>query len=157
MEQTKNSIQFCKKLIQEALNSENVELFLKNKVEELSNLEDQAIPDMVFSVLEAHESLCAVKKMGPKEAFGHNPAVFYGLALNGECGELSGSLIKVIRLHGTRDQEIAAVRAEIADILIYAILLAWTNDIDPNKIVSEKSKIVIERAISGYYGGALHE
>ena len=116
----------------------------------------QIVPDrMVEHVLEAHRSLCEYKNMEEKEAFGHDPAIFYSLALTGECGELQNALIHVIRRGGTKEEKQAAIKSEIADILIYAILLAYTNDIDPTQAVKDKSEIVVQRALNGYYGGPL--
>lgn len=112
---------------------------------------------MVDSVLTSHQSLCKIKEMGEKDAFGHDPAIFYSLALSGEVGELSNKLVKVIRKWGSFEEKKEAIESEIADVFIYAILLAFTSDIDPHLAVSQKCYIVEQRAREGYYGGALSE
>lgn len=42
--------------------------------------------DIIKLVIDTHKKFCEIKKMGEKAAFGHDPAIFYGLALSGECG-----------------------------------------------------------------------
>lgn len=118
-------------------------------------LHDNSYQDIFSSVLDSHKAMCKIKNMGKMEAFGHNPSIFYGLALSGECGELANKLVKVIRVNGTREQEREAIGSELQDVAFYMVLLAYTMEINIVKLVNEKAKIVIERAKSGYYGGAL--
>lgn len=107
------------------------------------------------SVMESHSILCEIKGMGVNDAFGNDPAIFYGLALAGECGELANNLIKAMRVGGTKEAKYQAICSEIADVYIYTILLAQTNEIDLEQTVRDKVKIIIERARSGYYGGRI--
>jgi len=126
----------------------------KSKILEIANqleLRD-SIQD---SVMESHSILCDIKGMGVNDAFGNDPAIFYGLALAGECGELANNLIKAMRAGGSREDKHRAICSEIADVYIYTILLAQTNDIDLESMVREKVRIIIDRARSGYYGGKI--
>jgi NTP pyrophosphatase (non-canonical NTP hydrolase) len=130
---------------------------ITNKINELI-LDRENVPnDMIEAVLESHRVLCEVKNMGENEAFGHNPAIFYSLGLLSELGELAKQLIRVLRSWGSKEEEKNALELEIADVFIYAILLAHTNGIDINKLVVEKAAIVCERAKNGYYGGKMRE
>lgn len=128
---------------------------LNSRIEHLEGQLKLANEDMATSVSESHKVLCTVKNMDENAAFGHDPAVFYSSALSGECGELLNNLIKVIRSGGSKEQKKEAIASELADVFIYAILLAKTNGIDCEQIVADKTKIVIERSLSGYYGGPL--
>ncbi len=136
-----------------SLSDREMRKFLEEKLESLK--ESKTSPDMVESVLTSHQSLCSIKEMGEKDAFGHDPAIFYSLALSGEVGELSNKLVKVIRRWGSFEEKKEAIESEIADVFIYAILLAFTSDIDPHRAVQEKCDIVNQRAADGYYGGPL--
>jgi NTP pyrophosphatase (non-canonical NTP hydrolase) len=142
--------------ILDELISEGIEpLKLSIKRDTLKKELEEVDADIFESVLSSHKKLCDIKNMGEKHAFGHDPAVFYGLALSGECGELANNIIKVIRVGGSKQDKKEAIEKELPDVVIYSILLGYTSDIDIQKIVAEKSKIVVERAISGYYGGPL--
>jgi len=104
------------------------------------------------TVIRSHKALCKAKNMGVKDAFGHDKAIFYGLALCGECGELANSLIKVLRLGGNFKEKKIAVASELADVIIYALVLAYVMDINIHQLVKEKCDVVIQRAEDGYYG-----
>lgn len=147
--------EFLKLVARVGLGTDAAAGLIQNRIRELQS--SSGGDRMTEVVLESHRELCAVKKMGEKAAFGHDPAVFYGLALAGEAGELANKLIRAIRSGGPGELERKkeAIRSEIADVLIYGILLAYTNDIDPLEEVVAKTQIVVQRAIDGYYGGAL--
>ena len=135
--------------------TESIQSHIETEILELEKLASLASPDMTTSVLESHQVLCKVKDMDEKAAFGQDPAIFYGLAMSGECGELANNLIKAIRSGGSALQKQKAILDELPDVLIYAILLAYTNNIDHVKAVAEKAVIVAQRARDGYYGGIL--
>jgi hypothetical protein len=155
---TKNVYEHCYSILEELSSVPDSEL--RNRVEQLkercSQQQKEALPDMISAVRASHKILCGVKEMDEKAAFGQDPAIFYGLALAGEIGELSNGLIKVVRAGGSIQQKQTAVQAELPDVIIYSILLGDTTDIDIVKIVADKAKVVTERALSGYYGGPLH-
>lgn len=156
---TKNVHEECLKMLNELEHTPASEIYQKISAikQEQEDKANSSSPDIFDSVLTAHKILCDVKQMDEMAAFGHNPAVFYGLALSGECGELANKLIKVIRIHGSKEQEKEAVESELQDVIFYAVLLAYTLQIDLPKLVNEKAKIVAQRARDGYYGGILNE
>jgi NTP pyrophosphatase (non-canonical NTP hydrolase) len=111
--------------------------------------------DIVTAAINAHHVICRVKNMDPDAAYGNDPFIYYALGLVGESGELAGALLRAIRNGDTVEAKKAAIESEIADSLIYAVILAYTTDIDLIRVVSEKAKIVETRALAGYYGGPL--
>ena len=155
---TKDTVQFAQQIVRDALyalNHDEIKSFLEMKRIELAELELITQPEMTCGIISAHKELCKVKEMHEKAAFGQNPAIFYALALCSECGELGNKLIKVFRMGESKERIREAIASEIADCLIYAVLLAYMVDINPHEIVEEKNKIVIQRAVDGYYGGPL--
>jgi len=125
------------------------------KIKQLRLKLEIASDSMMDMVLESHKAVCEAKQMGMKEAFGHQPVVFYSLALGAESGELQNEVVKAIRDGYDDDRLLNAVKKELPDVLVYAYLLAFVLDIDLTHLVNEKLKIVVERAKSGYYGGPL--
>lgn len=111
--------------------------------------------DIMSAAISSHHVMCSIKNMDPGDAFGNDPFVYYGLGLVGEAGELTGALLRVIRNGGSHEDKRMAVEEELADCMIYAIVLAYATGIDIVKKVNEKAKVVIDRAKSGYYGGPL--
>lgn len=154
---TKQSYEFCVSVLSELLrdNPEDLKSAVTNKINEFNLNRESASNDMVESVLESHRVLCEVKNMGENDAFGHNPAILYSLALSGECGELANCIIKIARVWGSQEEMKKAIESELADVFLYAILLAHTNGININELVAKKAKIVAERARNGYYGGKI--
>lgn len=154
---TRNALEQCVSLLNVLLAAQPDEIrpLALQLLDKYKRAAAEAPNDMVESVLASHKAMCEAKQMGTKEAFGHDPAVFYALGLAGECGELANGLIKVMRTGGTPEQKREAISQELCDVLIYAIILAYTNDIDPHTLVAEKASVVIDRARSGYYGGPL--
>jgi NTP pyrophosphatase (non-canonical NTP hydrolase) len=108
--------------------------------------------DIMQLVLKSHEAICKAKNMGPKEAYGHNPAIYYTLGVAGEAGEMANEIVKALR-DGKDDSRVKlAVKKELPDVVIYSYILAHVLDIDLTDLVAEKVNIVIDRAESGYYG-----
>lgn len=128
---------------------------LDARVELLRKELRSANEDIISAAVSSHHVMCSVKNMGPGEAFGTDPFVYYGLGLVGEAGELTGSLLRVIRSHGTQEEKKSAVESELADCIIYAVVLAYATGIDLVKQVNDKAKIVEARAKAGYYGPAI--
>lgn len=119
---------------------------------------EEAFEDLSTTVLKSHQALCEVKRMGEKEAYGHDPALYYALGLCGEAGELANNIVKAMRFGpGMRKRFVEAIRNELPDVMIYAYILAHTHDIDLPSLVSQKASVVVQRAKSGYYGGPLHD
>jgi len=116
--------------------------------EHQSNIND----DLIKLVLTSHDVICEVKKMGPKEAYGQDPIMYYSLAINGEAGEMANKIVKGHRNGYDEQKARQAVISELPDIIIYSIILAFVTDINLLELVRKKVKIVIDRARSGYYG-----
>lgn len=107
-------------------------------------------------ILSSHDAVCASKEMSEKEAFGHHPAVYYSLAMCGECGELANNIVKAMRDGPEKMEKMKeAISSELQDVIIYAYILAETNGINIDEIVKEKVDVVIQRAKNGYYGKPL--
>ncbi len=146
-----------------------------SKIEELDLIIDESIPkglktklnsrrnkllndlqysyeDVVSAAISSHHVMCETKNMKPNDAFGNDPFVYYALGLVGEAGELTGALLRAIRNKGDFEAKKTAVESELADCMIYAIVLAYSVGIDLVKIVNDKARIVESRAKSGYYG-----
>ena len=158
MTHTKSTIKFSQRLIDKALSINDpikLKQYLVSQKIKLSKMVLMAQPDMIRGTMLAHKKLCKSKNMHEKAAFGHEPALFYGLALSGECGELANNLTKAARTGNSKKKFRDAVLGEIADVFIYTILLAYMVGVDPHEIVEEKNKIVIQRAKNGYYGGPI--
>lgn len=129
---------------------------LRLRVEQLEKERDLAPSDIFSATVESHKILCDVKQMGEKEAYGQDPAFYYGSAISGEAGEMVNKMIKALRNGGDATNRLfEAVVSELPDICIYSFVLAYVLDIDLTHLVSEKAKIVIQRAKNGYYGGPL--
>lgn len=131
---------------------------LKLRRKELCKDLEAAEEDISTSILDSHRALCKVKNMGEKEAYGHDPALYYALGVCGEAGEMANAIVKAMRYGpNARERYIPAIKSELPDVIIYAHVLAHTHDINLNQLVGEKANIVIKRAMDGYYGGKLHE
>lgn len=107
------------------------------------------------SIIRSHKAICKVKQMGEKEAYGHDPAIYYTLGVAGEAGEMANALVRVLRHGPTKEKILEAIKSELPDVIIYSYVLAYVLDIDLTKLVNEKVDIVIERANAGYYGGKI--
>jgi NTP pyrophosphatase (non-canonical NTP hydrolase) len=126
------------------------------RISELKQELTKAEEDLFASVLQSHRVLCAVKQMDEKAAYGQDPAVYYTMAVSGESGEMANKIVKALRNGDDPDACRNAVISELPDVIIYSAVLAHVLDIDLTKLVNDKVKVVITRAESGYYGGALN-
>jgi len=127
-----------------------------DRIQELTDERGTAIDDIFSAIVESHKILCRIKQMSEKEAYGQDPAFYYGSAVSGEAGEMVNKMVKALRHGGDASQALrAAVLSELPDVVIYAFVLAYVLDIDLTRLVTEKAHVVVERAMSGYYGGPL--
>lgn len=115
-----------------------------------------SLEDVISAAVSSHHVMCEVKNMRPDEAFGNDPFIYYGLGLAGEVGELTGALLRAMRNGGAYEDMKMAAESELADCMIYAVILAHSTGIDLVKLVNEKARIVELRARSGYYGGPIN-
>lgn len=120
-------------------------------IQELSS----AYEDVISAAISSHHVMCEMKNMRPDEAFGNDPFIYYGLGLAGEVGELTGALLRAMRNGGSYEDMKIAAESELADCMIYAIILAYSTGINLTRLVNEKARIVELRARSGYYGSRL--
>ena len=126
------------------------------RIQELTEERETAMDDIFSSIVKSHKILCKVKQMGEKEAYGQNPAFYYGSAVSGEAGEMVNKMVKAFRHGGDATKGLLeAVLSELPDVVVYAFVLAYVLDIDLTKLVTEKAHVVVERALAGYYGGPL--
>ena len=144
------------KLSEPGFSKRDVKEFLLDRKEIWKEAEKTADDDLFTSVLKSHIAVCKAKRMGGKEAFGHNPAVFYSLAVAGEAGEMANKIVKAMRNGDYHEACRNAIISELPDVFIYSVVLSHVLDLDIVKLVSDKAKIVIDRAESGYYGGTLN-
>jgi len=122
-------------------------------IQELSSANE----DVISAAISSHHVMCEMKNMRPDEAFGNDPFIYYGLGLAGEVGELTGALLRAMRNGGSYEDMKMAAESELADCMIYAIILAYSTGIDLTRLVNEKARIVELRARSGYYGSRLEK
>lgn len=134
---------------------DQIKKVVAQRIDGLKKEAKHANEDIISAAISSHHIMCKVKNMRPDEAFGNDPFIYYALGLVGEAGELTGALLRSIRNGGGSTAKKIAVESELADCLIYAIILAYSTGIDLVKIVNEKARIVEDRARSGYYGPAL--
>jgi NTP pyrophosphatase (non-canonical NTP hydrolase) len=126
------------------------------RISSLEQERSRAVDDIFSSIVESHKVLCQIKQMGEKEAYGQDPAFYYSAGVAGEAGELLNKMVKALRKGGDATDGLrAAVLSELPDVVIYAFVLAYVLDIDLTRLVTEKAHVVVERAMSGYYGGPL--
>lgn len=128
---------------------------LKARITKLKKAEAKAQEDLFRSVIRSHEVLCAVKEMDEKAAYGQNPAIYYTLGVCGEAGEMANKIVKALRNGFDVEKIKEAITSELPDVIVYSSVLAHVMDIDLTKLVNDKIKIVISRALNGYYGGPL--
>lgn len=127
------------------------------RIRNLESAEESAEEDLFRSVVDSHKVLCEVKKMDEKAAYGQNPAVYYGLGICGEAGEMGNKIVKALRNGDDPDAAKKAVEKELPDVIIYSAVLAHVMDVDLTRLVNEKVQVVIQRALDGYYGGPLDQ
>jgi len=162
LDQSNNSYSLCKSEIVAKIQElelllgielpENVQEFVNSRISSLKNELNTADEDIMSAAISSHHVMCEAKNMGYNEAFGNDPFIYYALGLVGEAGELTGALLRAIRNKNNDTGKRAAVESELADCIIYAVILAYTTGIDLVRIVNEKARIVEARARAGYYG-----
>jgi NTP pyrophosphatase (non-canonical NTP hydrolase)/very-short-patch-repair endonuclease len=130
----------------------NVMTILMNRRNNLLQELKYSYEDIMSASINSHHVICKEKNMAPDAAYGNDPFVYYALGLVGEAGELAGALLRAIRSSDSTESKKAAVESELADCIIYSVILAYTTGVDLIKIVNEKAKIVESRARAGYYG-----
>lgn len=128
---------------------------VQKRIAQLIEIRESAIQDIHVSVMESHKAICLAKNMGENEAYGNNPALYYTLAIAGECGEMANSIVKNCRNGYNPDSVLESIKSELPDVVIYSYILAYVMGIDLADLVSSKCKTVVNRAESGYYGGPL--
>lgn len=126
-----------------------------HRINELEAELVQAPEDLNDLVLRSHKAVCKAKNMDEKAAYGNDPSLYYSMAVVGEGGELANAIVKSLRNGAKRAKILEAVESELPDVIIYAFVLAFVNDIDLVRLVAEKVDIVCQRAVDGYYGGPL--
>jgi NTP pyrophosphatase (non-canonical NTP hydrolase) len=130
---------------------------IQSKIDKLKKSESEAQEDLFRSVIRSHEVICAVKEMDEKAAYGQNAAMYYSLAIAGEVGEMANKIVRSLK-NGDNIVELReAVVSELPDVIVYSAVLAHVMDIDLTKEVNDKVKIVINRALNGYYGGPIRK
>jgi NTP pyrophosphatase (non-canonical NTP hydrolase) len=129
---------------------------LTSEIEALQYEMEDAPEDFMSHILESHRALCAVKNMGMKEAYGHDPFLYYTVAMAGEVGEICNKLVKGYRGGCNFKNAQEAVRTELPDAFIYGTILAYISDIDILDEINKKVEVVTKRAHEGYYGGPLN-
>jgi NTP pyrophosphatase (non-canonical NTP hydrolase) len=130
---------------------------VERRLDELHALLERAEEDLSSNIIRSHKALCEAKKMGEKEAYGNDPAIYYTLGVCGEAGEMANKIVKAQRNRNNRDKVLEAIRSELPDVIIYSYVLAHVLDMDLSKLVNEKVGVVVQRALDGYYGGPLDE
>lgn len=125
---------------------------LLNRIQALRLELESAPVSSKQSVFDSHEILCRYKNTNAKAAFNMDPGMMYLMGVAAESGELLNKAIRVIRHDGGIDKIRAAIETEAQDVYIYLQLVCMFFDIDLDKLVVEKSKVIVERALNGYYG-----
>ena len=134
-----------------------VEETIDRRLKQLHAQLETAEEDLSSSIIRSHKAICKVKRMDEKAAYGNDPAMYYTLGICGEAGEMANAIVKASRNGANRAKVLEAVKSELPDVIVYSYVLAYVLDINLSALVNEKVEIVIERAISGYYGEALAE
>lgn len=129
--------------------------YVSRRLKELQALAEGAPEDMAASVVRSHIAVCKAKRMSRKAAYGQDPAVYYGLAIAGESGEMGNKIVKALRNGNDPRACKKAVVSELPDVFIYGFVLANVLGIDIVDLVNKKVDVVIKRAETGYYGGPL--
>ena len=133
-----------------------IKINMENRIKQLEKERGHVTDDIFSAIVDSHKVLCKIKQMGEKEAYGQDPAFYYGSAVAGEAGEMLNKMVKAFRNGGDASEGLrAAVLSELPDIVIYSFVLAYVLDMNLTQLVSEKAHVVMERAQDGYYGGPL--
>lgn len=138
-------------------NLEELKRELSARMNSLQEEMETAPEDFLDHVMESHKTLCKVKGMGLKDAYGQNPFLYYSCGLAGEAGEICNKMAKSFRSGFRFELAQEAVRSELPDVFIYGAILAYVSEIDLFKEINIKVDEVVQRALDGYYGGPLEE
>lgn len=122
------------------------------RIQALSSEMEAAPEDFVDNILKSHRTLCNIKNMGLKDAYGQDPIMYYTLGMVGEVGEIANKLVKGHRNGYNAEKAREAVRSELPDAFIYGTILAYVANVDIQTEINDKVEIVVQRAKEGYYG-----
>lgn len=128
---------------------------VERRMKELYLTLETAEEDLSSSIIRSHKAICEVKRMGEKDAYGNDPAMYYTLGICGEAGEMANAIVKARRNGEDQAKVLEAVKSELPDVIVYSYVLAYVLDIDLSKLVNDKVEIVVKRARDGYYGKPL--
>lgn len=128
---------------------------IQSRILALESDRSSANDSVMQAVIRSHKAICKAKKMGERDAYGQDPAMYYTLGICGEGGELANNVVKALRNGWDKERVLEAVRGELPDVVIYSFILAYVLDIDLTQLVNEKVDVVVRRAESGYYGGEI--
>jgi NTP pyrophosphatase (non-canonical NTP hydrolase) len=128
---------------------------IEARQKELHATLETAEEDLSASIIRSHKAICEVKRMGEKDAYGNDPAMYYTLGICGEAGEMANAIVKARRNGEDQAKVLEAVKSELPDVIVYSYVLAHVLDIDLSKLVNDKVEVVIKRARDGYYGEPL--
>lgn len=125
------------------------------RMKELMDSLEDADEDLSASIVRSHKAICEAKRMGEKDAYGNDPAMYYTLGICGEAGEMANAIVKARRNGEDQARVLEAVKSELPDVIVYSHVLAHVLDINLPKLVNDKVEVVIKRARDGYYGKPL--
>jgi len=127
------------------------ETSIDEEIQFLEKLKDTFPDGLIESVIASQYEMCRILNIGFAESFGNQPSFYFGLGLAGECGELAQNILRCERRGVSKSELKAQIENELDDVVVYSVLLALSHEIDLNRIVEQKCKIIIERAKNGYY------
>lgn len=132
--------------------SEGFANHLAGRIAALNREMESASEDFTDNILRSHRTLCEIKNMGLKDAYGQDPIMYYTLGMLGEAGEIANKIVKGHRNGYSFKNAQEAVCSELPDVFIYGTILGYVAEIDVHDEINKKVEIVIERALDGYYG-----
>lgn len=133
----------------------DVPIHVERRMKELHDALESADEDLSASIVRSHKAICEAKRMGEKDAYGNDPAMYYTLGICGEAGEMANAIVKARRNGEDQARVLEAVKSELPDVIVYSHVLAHVLDINLSRLVNDKVEIVIKRARDGYYGKPL--
>ncbi len=125
---------------------------IEARISSLKSSLEEATEDLYTVILDSHKAVCEAKNMGEKDAYGHDPTIYYSLGMAGEAGEVLNNITKAMRDGYDSERIKNSIKDELPDVVIYAFILAYVLDFNLLELVAEKAAIVKSRAVSGYYG-----
>lgn len=133
----------------------DVPIHVEKRIAELEKSLESADEDLSSSIIRSHKAICEAKRMGEKDAYGNDPAMYYTLGICGEAGEMANAIVKARRNGEDQARVLEAVKSELPDVIVYSHVLAHVLDINLSQLVNDKVEVVIQRARDGYYGKPL--